>query len=105
MPKSIPSFELLEEFAAEASQLFRILSDAERWPAGSIARVLVVREPSYVQLAFLDRSRASVEVSSLGLGRCSVGVKHELLTEDGAVEAQQQFWRQHFETLRKQVER
>ena len=105
MLKPIPSFELVEEFAAEASQLFRILSDAERWPAGSIARVLVVREPNYVQLAFLDRSRASVEVSSLAIGRCSVAVKHELLTEEGAAEAQLQFWQRHFETLRKQVER
>lgn len=105
MLKPIPSFELVEEFAAEASQLFRILSDAERWPEGSIARVLVVREPSYVQLAFLDRSRASVEVSSLGIGRCSVKVSHELLTEVGALEAQRDFWIQHFEVLRKQVER
>lgn len=105
MLKPIPSFELVQEFAAEASQLFRILSDAERWPEGSIARVLVVREPSYVQLAFLDRSRASVEVSSLGIGRCSVAINHELLTEAGSLEAQREFWLQHFEALRKQVER
>lgn len=105
MLKPIPSFELIEEFAAEASQLFRILSDAERWPEGSIARVLVVREPGYVQLAFLNRSRASVDVKALGIGRCSVSVSHELLTEKGSVSTQKVFWQQHFDALRKQVER
>ena len=105
MPKKNSEFELVEEFAAEASQLFRILSDSERWPEGSIARVLVVREPSYVQLAFFDGSRASVEVSSLGIGHCSVTVSHELLIAGGSLEAQRVFWLQRFEALRKQVER
>lgn len=105
MLKQIPSFELVEQFSAEANQLFRILSDEQRWPEGSIARVLVVREPSYVQLAFLDRSRASVEVLSLGLGLCEVKVRHELLSDADAAKAQQLAWQQYFNQLRTQVER
>jgi hypothetical protein len=103
--KIIPSFELTEQFAAEAGQLFRILSDAERWPEGSIARVLVVREPGYVQLAFLDRSRARVEVTSLGNGLCQVKINHELLPDAAAVKAQKKAWQNYIKKLRAQVER
>ncbi len=105
MLKVIPSFELSEDFSADAGQLFRILSDAERWPEGSIARVLVVREPGYVQLAFLDRSRARVEVTSLGNGLCQVKINHELLPDAAAVEAQKKAWQNYFKQLRTQVER
>jgi hypothetical protein len=103
--KLIPSFELSQEFSAEAGQLFRILSDAERWPEGSIARVLVVREPGYVQLAFLDRSRARVEVTSLGIGLCQVKINHELLPDAEAVTSQKKAWQTYFKQLRSQVER
>ena len=82
-----------------------MLSDAERWPADSIARVLVVRAPGYVQVAFLDRSRASIEVSSLGFGKCEVKVQHELLADKDAAKAQQKAWKAYFAQLRKQVER
>ena len=105
MLKVIPSFELSEDFSADAGQLFRILSDAERWPEGSIARVLVVREPGFVQLAFLDRSRARVEVTSLGNGLCQVKINHELLPDAAAAEAQKKAWQNYFKQLRAQVER
>lgn len=104
MLKQIPQFEILETFAAEASQLFVILSDAERWPAESISRVLVVRDPGYVQVAFPDRSRAIIEVTSLGFGKCEVKVTHELLQDAEAVSAQKKAWRQMFTRLRGQVE-
>ena len=103
--KIIPSFELTEQFAAEAGQLFRILSDAERWPEGSVTRVLAVREPGYVQLAFLDRSRARVEVTSLGIGLCQVKIDHELLPDAEAAKSQKKAWQQYFKQLRSQVER
>jgi hypothetical protein len=103
--KPIPQFELLENFAAEASQLFVILSDSERWPADSIARVLVVREPGYVQVAFHDRSRASIQVTSQGFGKCEVRVSHELLPNTEAAKEHKKAWRQMFTRLRGQVER
>jgi hypothetical protein len=102
--KKIPEFEILEQFNAESSQLFVLLSDAERWPADSIARVLVVRAPGYVQVAFLDRSRATIEIAGAGTGRCEVKVMHELLTDEDAVKLQKKFWRQLFTKLRGQVE-
>ncbi len=105
MLKQIPEFELTERFEAEASQLFVMLSDAERWPADSIARVLVVRAPGYVQVAFQDMSRATIEVSSLGSGKCEVTVNHELLADNAAVEAQKGFWQGYFKQIRSQVER
>jgi hypothetical protein len=103
--KIIPSFELTEDFSADAGQLFRILSDAERWPEGSVTRVLAVREPGYVQLAFLDRSRARVEVTSLGIGLCQVKIDHELLPDAEAAKSQKKAWQQYFKQLRSQVER
>lgn len=105
MLKIIPSFELTEDFSADAGQLFRILSDAERWPEGSVTRVLAVREPGYVQLAFLDRSRARVEVTSLGIGLCQVKIDHELLPDAEAAKSQKKAWQQYFKQLRSQVER
>jgi hypothetical protein len=105
MLKSIPSFELSAKFAAEAGQLFRILSDAERWPDGSISRVLAVREPGHVQIAFPDRSRANINVVSLGAGMCEVSVNHELLPNAEAVKIQKKDWQKYFTVLRKRVER
>lgn len=105
MSNQLLRFELVENFAAEASQLFVILSDAERWPADSIARVLVVREPGYVQVAFHDRSRATIEVLSLGFGKCEVRVNHELLASEEELKLQKKDWRQMFTRLRGQVER
>ena len=105
MSNQLASFELVETFAAEASQLFVILSDSERWPADTIARVLVVREPGYVQVAFHDRSRATIEVTSQGFGKCEVKVRHELLTGSEEVKLQKKAWRQMFTRLRGQVER
>jgi hypothetical protein len=105
MLKKIFEFEFTEQFEAEASQLFVIFSDAERWPADSIARVLVVRSPGYVQVAFEDRSRATIEVSSLGSGKCQVNVKHELLADAEASKIQKKAWKRYIGVLRKQVER
>ena len=96
---------MIESFDAEASQLFIMLSDAERWPEASIARVLIVRSPSFVQVAFLDRSRASIEVSSLGSGKCQVRVNHELLADEKAMTAQKAFWLAYLAQLRGQVQR
>ncbi len=103
--KLIPKFELTEAFAAEAGQLFLMFGDAERWPADSIARVLVVRAPGYVQVAFLDRSRAGIQVNSLGAGKCEVIISHELLASAESAKLQKKFWQSYLKLIRQKVER
>jgi len=103
--KVIKKFELTEAFEAEAGQLFLMFGDAERWPADSIARVLVVRAPGFVQVAFLDMSRAVIQVNSLGVGKCEVVVSHELLASAEAAKFQEKFWQSYLKLIRQKVER
>ena len=105
MLKPIPMFEILEEFETSSVPLFTIFKDAERWPAGSISRVLTVREPNTVILAFPDSSRVTIEVSALGSSRSSLRVLHELITSQEALKEHKKFWRDYLKTVRKQVER
>lgn len=105
MIKPIPMFELNEEFETSAVPLFTIFKDAERWPAGSVSRVLTVREPNTVILAFTDSSRVTIEVESLGAGRSGLRVLHELITSQEALKEHKKFWRDYLKTVRKQVER
>lgn len=105
MIKPIPMFELNEEFETSVAPLFMVFADAARWPAGVISRVLTVREPKTVILAFLDNSRVTIEVESLGAGRSSLRVLHELITSQEALKEHKKFWRDYLATVRKQVER
>jgi hypothetical protein len=101
----IKQFELTETFEAEAGQLFLIFGDAERWPADSIARVLVVRAPGFIQVAFLDQSRAGIQVTSTGNNTCEVVISHELLASAEAAKLQKKFWQGYLKLIRQKVER
>lgn len=105
MLKKMPEIELRVLFAAEASQLFQIFKDQQRWPEDSILRLLVVRDPGFVQVSMIDRSRVSVTINSLGLGKCELLLKHELITSSQALEGHQKFWADYLEQVRKLVER
>lgn len=104
MLKPIPKFELSADFAAEVSQLFVIFSDEKRWPEGWLNRILVVRAPGFVQVAFADMSRAKISIESLGYGNCRVSIEHELLADAEAIKHQTDAWNAYLKQLRGQVE-
>ena len=104
MLKKMPVIELTAHFAAEATQVFQIFKDPDRWPENSILRLLVVRDPGFVQVSMVDRSRVSITITSLGLGRCELALRHELITSSQAEEGHKRFWSVYLKQVREVVE-
>ena len=104
MIKPIPKIEIAEEFEASIVPLYVIFSDADRWPVGSISRVLTAREPETVIASLPDRSRVTISLRSLGT-KTELNLVHELITDPDELKAHKKFWRDYLKTVRKQVER
>lgn len=96
--------EITEEFACSPIPLYVILSDFDRWPVGSIARVLTTREPETVIASFPDFSRVTITISGAVTGAL-VTIKHELISDAAQLKAHNKFWANYLKQIRGAVER
>lgn len=104
MIKPIPKIEISEVFEASIVPLYVIFSDGDRWPHGSISRILTAREPETVIASFPDRSRVTISLKSAGVNT-ELSISHELITDSEALKNHKKFWHDYLKAVRKQVER
>mgnify|MGYP006273269359 CR=1 FL=1 len=101
----IMAYEETQTFSCDAPRLFNIIRDPAQWPAEGEPRILKSREADFVQVAFADATRATLNLTRSAVGSgCEVSLSHDLCTDLAQVNHWRDYWASFFESLRKRVE-